>query len=92
VLAGVSGPPLYPKCSRELTSVNNSSSLQFISYITKKMSDTPYKNCPPSLHGGEIPYQRSHVTLLWHIETLSEQGPKSTADGISYHQGAGEFC
>lgn len=55
------------------------------------MSDTAYQNCSPSLHGGELPYQRSYRPLFRHLETFSEQGPISSADDVSHIQGIGKI-
>ena len=53
------------------------------------MSNTVDQDCTSPLHWGEIPYQRSNLPLLWHLEAVSEQGCLITTNGVLGHKGAG---
>ena len=55
------------------------------------MSKVTYQNRPPSLYRGEIPYQRSHIPFLRHIQAISEQRCLTTANGVLGYQGAGKY-
>lgn len=56
------------------------------------MPDPTYQNWAPPVHWGEVPYQRSHLPLLWHFQAVPKQGSLATANGIPDHQRAGEHC
>lgn len=69
-----------------------STALQLVPSITQKMSNPTYEDCPPFIYWREVPHQRSHVSLLRHLQTLSEQGSFIKADGVSGDQGACKYC
>lgn len=56
------------------------------------MSDPTDKDWASPVHWGEVPYKRSHLSLLRHIQAVSKQGSLIKADGVPDHQRTGKYC
>ena len=70
----------------------SSSPVQLLSYISSKMSDTPYQNCPAPLYRRDVSFERSYRSFLRHLKTLSEQRSIPPPDDVPHIQRAGKFC
>lgn len=46
---------------------NTSSCLQYVSSQPTEMSHPTHQDCPAPLHRREVPDQRGHLPLLWHV-------------------------
>ena len=68
---------------------DNSATVQQLAHTAPKMSNSPDEDRPPPLHRREVPYKRSHHSLLRHLEALPEQRCQLATDGPPCHQGAG---
>jgi hypothetical protein len=48
----------------------DSPTVQLFTYTAAKMPNPPHKDCPSTLHGREISYERGDHPVLWHFEVV----------------------
>ena len=66
--------------------------VQFIPNFTTTMSSPSYTDSHVVVERREVPYERSHNTLLQHIEIVPEQRSLLETDGLLDIERAFQFC